>query len=69
VDCWCVRVGDASELPPGDRAAHLLLGMREDELGFAKVANLSFSGATWRVRRRLAHGTRSALSEARRAAL
>jgi hypothetical protein len=67
VDCWCVRVGDASELPPGDRAAHLLLGIREDELGFAKVANLSFSGATWRVGRRLARETRGALSEARRA--
>ena len=50
VDCWCVRVGDASDLPPADRAAHLLLGLREDELGFAKVANLSFSGACWRVR-------------------
>jgi hypothetical protein len=68
VDCWCVRVGDASELPPADRGAHLLLGLREDELGFAKVANLSFSGATWRVGRRLARGTRGALSEARRAA-
>ena len=68
VDCWCVRVGDASELPPADRAAHLLLGLREDELGFAKVANLSFSGATWRVGRSVVRGTRGALSEARRAA-
>jgi hypothetical protein len=65
VDCWCVRVGDASELPPADRAAHLLLGLREDELGFAKVANLSFSGACWRVRRRLAPAMRGALDEAR----
>jgi hypothetical protein len=65
VDCWCVRVGDSSELPPADRAAHLLLGLREDELGFAKVANLSFSGACWRVRRRLPRATREALDEAR----
>jgi hypothetical protein len=65
VDCWCVRVGDASELPAGDRAAHLLLGLREDELGFAKVANLSFSGACWRVRRRFGAATREALAAAR----
>ena len=44
VDCWCVRVGDGGELPAGDRVAHLLLALREDELGFAKVANLGFSG-------------------------
>ena len=44
---------DADELPAGDRVAHLLLALREDELGFAKVANLGFSGATWRVRRRM----------------
>jgi hypothetical protein len=68
VDCWCVRVGDAAELPPADRAAHLLLGLREDELGFAKVANLSFSGAVWRVRRRLAGPPREALAAAREAA-
>jgi hypothetical protein len=65
VDCWCVRVGDASELPPADRSAHLLLGLREDELGFAKVANLSFSGAAWRVRRRLEEPGREALAAAR----
>ncbi len=65
VDCWCVRVAEASELPPGDLAAHLLLGLREDELGFGKVANLSFSGACWRVRRRLGPGARSALDAAR----
>ena len=68
IDCWCVRVGDASELPPADRAAHLLLGLRVDELGFAKVANLSFSGAGWRVARRLSPGPRRALAAARRAA-
>jgi hypothetical protein len=65
IDCWCVRVADASELPPADQAAHLLLGLREDELGFAKVANLSFSGATWRVRARLGPGERRALDRAR----
>jgi hypothetical protein len=65
VDCWCVRVADSSELPPGDLAAHLLLGLREDELGFGKVANLSFSGATWRVRRRLSPPARRALDFAR----
>ena len=67
VDCWCVRVGDASELPGADRVAHLLLGLREDELGFAKVANLSFSGAAWRLRMRLGPGAREALAVARRA--
>jgi hypothetical protein len=65
VDCWCVRVADSSELPPADLAAHLLLGLREDELGFGKVANLSFSGACWRVRRRLTPRARSALAAAR----
>ncbi len=68
VDCWCVRVGDASELPAADRAAHLLLGLREDELGFAKVANLSFSGACWRVRTRLGPRAAEALAAARRLA-
>ena len=48
------RVADASELPSGDRIAHLLLALRTDEQGFATVANLAFSGARWRVRRRLA---------------
>ena len=64
VDCWCVRVADTSELPPADLLAHLLLGLREDELGFAKVANLSFSGALWRVRRRLEPRLRPALAAA-----
>jgi hypothetical protein len=64
VDCWCVRVGEAGELPAGDRVAHLLLALREDELGFAKVANLGFSGATWRVRRQLPERSRPALRAA-----
>jgi hypothetical protein len=64
VDCWCVRVADASELPSADLVAHLLLGLREDELGFAKVANLSFSGAAWRLRRGLPAQVRLALRAA-----
>ncbi|HXV51647.1 MAG TPA: hypothetical protein VD765_00330 [Solirubrobacterales bacterium] len=67
-DCWCVRVAETGELPAGDRVAHLLLALREDELGFAKVANLGFSGATWRVRRQLPGRARPALDAARRAA-
>ena len=39
--------------PRGDRIAHLLLALRTDEDGFATVANLAFSGARWRVRRRM----------------
>jgi len=65
VDCWCVRVGDTDGLPAGDRVAHLLLALREDELGFAKVANLGFSGALWRVRRHLEPRSRPALAAAR----
>ena len=58
--CYCVGVNDP-ELPSGDRIAHLLLALRSDERGFATVANLAFSGARWRVRRRLAAATRPAL--------
>jgi hypothetical protein len=68
VDCWCVRVGDPDGLPGADRVAHLLLALREDERGFAKVANLGFSGATWRVRRWLPGPSRPALAAARAAA-
>jgi hypothetical protein len=67
VDCWCVRVGDGGELPAADRVAHLLLALREDELGFAKVANLGFSGWWLRVRRQLEPRTRPALDAARAA--
>jgi hypothetical protein len=66
--CYCVRVDGripaAGELPSGDRIAHLLLALRADEPGFATVANLSFSGARWRVRRRLATSLRPALAAA-----
>ena len=67
VDCWCVRAA-GDELPPADRTAHLLLALRADEQGFATVANLAFSGAPWRLRRRLAARARPALKDARRAA-
>jgi hypothetical protein len=67
VDCYCVKATDAS-LPAGDRIAHLLLALREDEIGFATVANLAFSGAPWRVRRRLPARTREALTAGMRAA-
>jgi hypothetical protein len=67
VHCWCVRADDPS-LPSADRTAHLLLALREDETGFATVANLAFSGAAWRVRRRLAPAMRPALDAARRMA-
>ena len=60
VVCYCVGVNDPA-LPSGDRIAHLLLALRADEEGFATVANLAFSGARWRVRRRLAAVLRPAL--------
>jgi hypothetical protein len=68
VHCFCVRVGEADDLPPADRVAHLLLALREDETGFATVANLAFSGAAWRVRRRMPKHSRPALDAARAAA-
>ena len=68
VDCWCVRADDPS-LPGGDRIAHLLLALREDEPGFATVANLAFSGARWRIRRRLPERVRPALDAAGRMAV
>jgi hypothetical protein len=68
VDSWCVKVGEPDGLPPADRIAHLLLALREDEFGFAKVANLGFSGAPWRLRGGLPERSRPALAEARRAA-
>jgi hypothetical protein len=61
VHCYCVKVNDPG-LPPSDRIAHLLLALREDEAGFATVANLAFAGAPWRVRRRLTARGRVALA-------
>lgn len=65
VDSWCVRVGEMDDLPAGDRVAHLLLALREDEEGFATVANLGFSGARWRVRARMPEAQRPAMASAR----
>jgi hypothetical protein len=59
---WCVRVGDEDGLPAADRVAHLFLALREDEEGFATVANMNFSGAEWRVRRHLSAAERAALA-------
>lgn len=67
VHCYCVRVADP-ELPSADRTAHLLLALRADEAGFATVANLAFSGARWRLRRRLEDHCRAALDRAGAAA-
>jgi hypothetical protein len=63
VHCFCVRVTDP-DMPPSDRIAHLLLALRSDELGFATIANHSFAGARWRVRRRLPKEMRPALDAA-----
>jgi hypothetical protein len=65
VDCWCVRIADDSDLPGGDRVAHLVLALREEERGFATVANLGFSGAVWRVRPCMEERSRPALDAAR----
>lgn len=63
VHCYCVKVTERG-LPSGDRTAHLLLALREDESGFATVANLAFAGAPWRLRRRLPAPAREALGVA-----
>jgi hypothetical protein len=63
VCCYCVKATDAG-LPSSDRIAHLLLALRTDESGFATVANLAFSGAVWRLRRRLTGQQRVALRAA-----
>lgn len=64
VHCYCVKVTEP-DLPHGDRVAHLLLALREDESGFATIANLAFAGAPWRLRRRLRSDARVALAVAR----
>jgi hypothetical protein len=61
IHCFCVRVEEAEDLPPADRVAHLLLALREDEEGFATVANRNFSGATWRLWLELPKDVRPAL--------
>jgi hypothetical protein len=65
--CFCARATDP-DLPRSDRIAHLLLALREDEPGFATLANHAFAGATWRVRRRLMQHQRPALAAARQTA-
>jgi hypothetical protein len=67
VDCYCVRV-TGKNLPHGDRIAHLLLALRCDEADFATIANVAFSGAPWRLRRRLLPEQRPALDAAVRRA-
>ena len=61
--CFCARATDP-DLPRSDRIAHLLLALREDEAGFATLANHAFAGWTWRVRRRLRKHQRPALAAA-----
>ena len=61
VFCYCVRVEDP-DLPSADRIAHLLLALREDEAGFATVANMAFSGSPRRLRRRLPPRQRAAIA-------
>ena len=63
VFCYCVKPAQ-SGLPAGDRTAHLLLALRQDESGFATVANLAFAGAPWRLRRRVQPHVREALAAA-----
>jgi hypothetical protein len=63
VHAFCVGVKD-DELGRSDRVAHLLLALRQDETGFATVANHAFAGAGWRIRRRLPAGRRPALDAA-----
>jgi hypothetical protein len=61
--CYCVKAtGDG--LPSSDRIAHLLLALRSDEAGFITVANLAFSGARWRLARRVRPAAREALGYA-----
>lgn len=66
VNCYCVKVAEkhGEDLPSGDRTAHLLLALRADEAGLVTVANLSFSGARWRLRRRLPARAHEALEVA-----
>lgn len=64
VYCYCVKP-TGTDLPVSDRIAHLLLALRCDERGFVTVANMAFSGATWRLRRRLRPEHREALAAAR----
>ena len=70
--CWCVRRAtdpEGARLPSGDRVrASAAPRLRSDEEGFATVANLAFSDARWRVRRRLPKRQRAALDAVGRSA-
>ncbi len=66
-DCYCVKASGA-DLPAADRIAHLLLALRCDERDFVTIANLAFSGAVWRVRRRLRAEQRNGLTRAQETA-
>jgi hypothetical protein len=68
VYCYCVKA-TGSDLPISDQIAHLLLALRCDEPDFLTVANLAFSGAPWRLRRRLRPDHRAALAAAQAAAV
>jgi hypothetical protein len=63
VQCYCVHA-TGEGLPVSDRVAHLLLALRADECGFATVANLTFSGACWRLARRCSPAAREGLAAA-----
>jgi hypothetical protein len=63
VHAFCVGVKDG-DLGRSDRIAHLLLALRQDESGFATVANHAFAGGTWRICRRLPAARRPALNAA-----
>lgn len=67
VHAFCVGVKD-TDLRRSERIAHLLLALRQDERGFATVANHAFAGGKWRIRRRLPARRRAALDEAVRVA-
>ena len=67
VHCFCVATTDR-DLPRSDRIAHLVLALRTDEAGFATVANHAFSGAPWRLSRRMERHARPALAAGRRRA-
>ena len=68
VYCYCVKA-TGSDLPISDQIAHLLLALRCDERDFLTVANLAFSGAPWRLRRRLRPEHQAALGAAQQAAV
>ena len=65
--CYCVRRDDP-ELPAATASPTCCSRCAATSAGFATVANLAFSGARWRVRRRLHPTLRPALDAAARSA-